>query len=34
MIAALAIEHGISLLHNDRGFDLIAKYGALKVEKK
>jgi predicted nucleic acid-binding protein len=33
MIAAAAIEHRISLLHNDRDFDPIEKYHGLKVVK-
>jgi predicted nucleic acid-binding protein len=31
MIASVAIEHGIPLLHNDRDFDLIATLGGLHV---
>jgi hypothetical protein len=31
MIAATAIEHDVLLLHNDRDFDAIEKYGSLKV---
>jgi len=31
MIAATAIEHDVLLLHNDRDFDPIEKYGGLKV---
>ena len=31
MIAAVAIEHDIPLLHNDRGFAAIAALGGLKV---
>jgi predicted nucleic acid-binding protein len=31
MIASVAIEHDIPLLHNDRDFDYIAKYTNLKV---
>jgi predicted nucleic acid-binding protein len=31
MIAAVAIEHAIPLLHNDRDFEPIAKYCGLKV---
>ncbi|MFC1462937.1 PIN domain-containing protein [Verrucomicrobiota bacterium] len=31
MIASVAIEHGLSLLHNDRDFDHIAKYSKLKI---
>ena len=31
MIAAVAIEHGVQLLHNDRDFDAIAAYGGLKL---
>ncbi len=31
MIASVAIENGIPLLHNDRDFDHIAKNSALKV---
>lgn len=33
MIAAVAIEHDIPLLHNDRDFDAIATLGKLKVVK-
>ncbi len=33
MIAAVAIEHDIPLLHNDRDFDLIAAHCGLKVVK-
>ena len=33
MIASVAIEHGIPLLHNDRDFDAIAVVGDLKVVK-
>lgn len=31
MIASVAIEHDIPLLHNDRDFDYMAKYSNLKV---
>ena len=31
MIAAVAIEHDIRLLHNDRDFDFIAKHSKLRV---
>ena len=31
MIAAVAIEHGVALLHNDRDFDPIEKFCSLKV---
>jgi predicted nucleic acid-binding protein len=31
MIAAVAIEHDIRLLHNDRDFDYIAKHSKLRV---
>ena len=31
MIAAAAIENGISLLHNDRDFDFIREYSGLKT---
>ena len=31
MIAAAAIENGISLLHNDRDFDFIRDYSGLKT---
>ena len=31
LIAAVAIEHGVHLLHSDRDFDVLAKYGRLKV---
>jgi predicted nucleic acid-binding protein len=31
MIAAVAIEHDIRLLHNDRDFDSIAKHSKLRV---
>jgi predicted nucleic acid-binding protein len=31
MIAFVAIEHDIPLLHNDRDFDYIAKYSKLRV---
>jgi predicted nucleic acid-binding protein len=31
LIAALCIEHKLSLLHNDRDFDVIAKHSALRV---
>jgi predicted nucleic acid-binding protein len=33
MIAAVAIEHNIPLLHNDRDFDPIEKFCGLKVVK-
>lgn len=33
MIAALAIEHNIPLLHNDRDFDPIEEFCGLKVAK-
>lgn len=33
MIASVAIEHDIPLLHNDRDFDAIATLGNLKVVK-
>lgn len=33
LIAALCIEHQLTLLHNDRDFDAIAKHSALRVEK-
>jgi predicted nucleic acid-binding protein len=33
MIAAVAIEHNIPLLHNDRDFDPIEKFCGLKVAK-
>jgi predicted nucleic acid-binding protein len=33
MIASVAIEHDIPLLHNDRDFDAIASLGDLKVVK-
>jgi hypothetical protein len=33
MIASVAIEHDIPLLHNDRDFDGIATLGNLKVVK-
>ena len=33
MIAAVAIENNISLLHNDRDFDPIQKYCGLKIVK-
>ncbi|MBI2437292.1 MAG: PIN domain nuclease [Lentisphaerae bacterium] len=33
LIAAVAIEHDIPLLHKDRDFDSIAKYGGLKILK-
>lgn len=33
MIASVAIEHGIPLLHNDRDFDLIEKHCGLKSVK-
>lgn len=33
MIAAVAIEHKMPLLHNDRDFDPIEKYHGLKVIK-
>jgi predicted nucleic acid-binding protein len=31
MIASVAIEHDIPLLHNDRDFDYIAKYSNLRI---
>ena len=31
MIASVAIEHAIPLLHNDRDFDYIAKHSELRV---
>ena len=31
MIAAVAIEHNVALLHNDRDFDAIASLGKLKM---
>lgn len=31
MIAAVAVEHGVRLLHNDRDFDHIAAHSKLKV---
>jgi predicted nucleic acid-binding protein len=31
MIASVAIEHDIPLLHNDRDFDAIAAFGGLKI---
>jgi len=31
MIATIAIEHDIRLLHNDRDFDFIAKHSKLRV---
>lgn len=33
MIASVAIEHDIRLLHNDRDFDQIAKHSKLKIMK-
>jgi hypothetical protein len=33
MIAAVAIEHNVALLHNDRDFDPIEKFCGLKVVK-
>ena len=33
MIAAVAIEHDLPLLHNDRDFDQIAKHSKLKAVK-
>jgi predicted nucleic acid-binding protein len=33
MIASVAIEHGVPLLHNDRDFDKIAKYTDLDMVK-
>jgi predicted nucleic acid-binding protein len=33
MIAAVAIEHGLALLHNDRDFGPIAEFCGLKVAK-
>lgn len=34
MIAAVAIENNVSLLHNDRDFDLIAEHSALRLCSK
>ena len=34
MIAAVSIEHGIALLHNDRDFNPMETYCGLKVVKK
>ena len=31
LIAAVAIHHGVPLLHNDRDFDLIARHTALQI---
>ncbi len=31
MIASVAIEHDVPLLHNDRDFDYIAKYSNLRL---
>lgn len=31
MIAAVALEHGVALLHNDRDFDAIASLGELRI---
>lgn len=31
MIASVAIEHNIPLLHNDRDFDFMAKYSKLRI---
>ena len=33
MIASVAIEHDLPLLHNDRDFDQIAKHSKLKIMK-
>lgn len=33
MIASVAIEHALPLLHNDRDFDQIAKHSKLKIMK-
>ena len=33
MIASVAIEHDLPLLHNDRDFDQIAKHSKLKLMK-
>lgn len=33
MIAAVAIEHALPLLHNDRDFEQIAKHSRLKIMK-
>lgn len=33
LIATLCIEHSLTLLHNDRDFDVIAKHSALRLEK-
>jgi predicted nucleic acid-binding protein len=33
MIAAVSIEHGVALLHNDRDFDPMEKHCGLKVVK-
>jgi predicted nucleic acid-binding protein len=33
LIAALCIEHRLTLLHNDHDFDAIAKHSALRVAK-
>jgi len=33
LIAAVAIEHNVPLLHNDRDFDAIGRYSGLKVVK-
>jgi len=33
MIASVAMEHGLPLLHNDRDFDQIAKHSKLKIMK-
>ena len=33
MIASVAIEHRVSLLHNDRDFNLIAKHTSLEIVK-
>ena len=34
MIASVAIEHDLSLLHNDRDFDHIAKHSKLKILRR
>jgi predicted nucleic acid-binding protein len=33
LLAALCIEHKLTLLHNDRDFDAIAEHSALRVER-
>jgi hypothetical protein len=33
MVASVAIEHDLSLLHNDRDFDHIAEHSKLKILK-